>query len=210
MQFSPPSGHSIPLWSKYSSQHPVLRHPQFMLLSYCQRPCLHPCKSTGKIIVFQQFAIIIFGTICNLKSTGHYTRTCPLVCYSLTSLRVPVSNRRCSLPELPNSVPHPERANSILLDPLHKRKLLFSWSGLWTSDLRLLLSSTDLLQLTHRYCLMTDNFHETENKLRLMVRRSVYLCVEPSFLGSTINFFFWSEHFLTQKSGSLSDERTSR
>jgi hypothetical protein len=41
MQLSPPSGHSIPLWSKYSPQHPVLKHLQFMFLSYCQRPC--PC-----------------------------------------------------------------------------------------------------------------------------------------------------------------------
>jgi hypothetical protein len=29
MQFSPPSRHSIPLWSKYSPQHPVLKHTQF-------------------------------------------------------------------------------------------------------------------------------------------------------------------------------------
>jgi hypothetical protein len=29
MQFSPPSRHSIPLSSKYSPQHPVLKHPQF-------------------------------------------------------------------------------------------------------------------------------------------------------------------------------------
>jgi hypothetical protein len=33
MQFSLPSHHSIPLWSKYSPQHPVLKHPQFMFLS---------------------------------------------------------------------------------------------------------------------------------------------------------------------------------
>jgi hypothetical protein len=38
MQLSPPSRHSIPLWSKYSPQHPVLKHPQFMFLPYCQRP----------------------------------------------------------------------------------------------------------------------------------------------------------------------------
>jgi hypothetical protein len=31
MQLSPPSRHSIPLWSKYSPQHPVLKHPQFYL-----------------------------------------------------------------------------------------------------------------------------------------------------------------------------------
>jgi hypothetical protein len=42
MQFSPPSCHFIPLWSKYSPQHPVLKHPQFMFLSYCQRPCFTP------------------------------------------------------------------------------------------------------------------------------------------------------------------------
>jgi hypothetical protein len=30
MQLSPPSRHSIPLWSKYSPQHPVLKHRQFM------------------------------------------------------------------------------------------------------------------------------------------------------------------------------------
>jgi hypothetical protein len=34
MQFSPPSSHSIPLWPKYSPQHPVLKHPQFMFISY--------------------------------------------------------------------------------------------------------------------------------------------------------------------------------
>jgi hypothetical protein len=28
MQFSPPSRHFIPLWSKYPPQHPVLKHPQ--------------------------------------------------------------------------------------------------------------------------------------------------------------------------------------
>jgi hypothetical protein len=31
MQLCPPSRHSIPLWSKYSTQHPVLKHLQFML-----------------------------------------------------------------------------------------------------------------------------------------------------------------------------------
>jgi hypothetical protein len=40
--FSPSSNHSIPLWSKYSPQHPVLKHPQLMFLPYCQRPCFTP------------------------------------------------------------------------------------------------------------------------------------------------------------------------
>jgi hypothetical protein len=28
MQFSPPSHHFIPLWSRYPPQHPALNHPQ--------------------------------------------------------------------------------------------------------------------------------------------------------------------------------------
>jgi hypothetical protein len=32
MQFSPTSGHIISLRSKYSPQHPVLKHPQSMIL----------------------------------------------------------------------------------------------------------------------------------------------------------------------------------
>jgi hypothetical protein len=32
MQFSPYTRHLIPFRSKYPPQHPVLKHPQFMLL----------------------------------------------------------------------------------------------------------------------------------------------------------------------------------
>jgi hypothetical protein len=32
MQISPSSSHFIPVWSKYSSQHLVLKHPQSMFL----------------------------------------------------------------------------------------------------------------------------------------------------------------------------------
>jgi hypothetical protein len=32
MQFSPTSYHFIPLWSKYSPQHPVLKHPESIFL----------------------------------------------------------------------------------------------------------------------------------------------------------------------------------
>jgi hypothetical protein len=49
MQLSPPFRHSIPLWSKYSPQHPVLKHPQFMFLPYCQRPCSNPQPSGYKL-----------------------------------------------------------------------------------------------------------------------------------------------------------------
>jgi hypothetical protein len=37
MQLSPPHCHFIPLQSKYSPQHPVLKHPQSMFLPLCQR-----------------------------------------------------------------------------------------------------------------------------------------------------------------------------
>jgi hypothetical protein len=42
MQLSPSSRYSVPLWSKYSPQRPVLKHPQFIFLSYCQRSCFTP------------------------------------------------------------------------------------------------------------------------------------------------------------------------
>jgi hypothetical protein len=38
MQFSPTSGHFISLRSRYSPQHPVLKHRQYMFLSLRQRP----------------------------------------------------------------------------------------------------------------------------------------------------------------------------
>jgi hypothetical protein len=45
MQFSPTSHHFISLWSKRSSQHPVLKHPQSMLLTYCQRQSFTPIQN---------------------------------------------------------------------------------------------------------------------------------------------------------------------
>jgi hypothetical protein len=38
MQFSPFYRHLIPLRFKYPPQHLVLKHPQSVLLIYCQRP----------------------------------------------------------------------------------------------------------------------------------------------------------------------------
>jgi len=38
MQSSPASCHILPLSSKYSPQHPVLKHPQPMLFPYAKRP----------------------------------------------------------------------------------------------------------------------------------------------------------------------------
>jgi hypothetical protein len=45
MYFCPPSRHFIPLWSKYSPQHPVLKHPQSMLFPKCQRPSFTPLQN---------------------------------------------------------------------------------------------------------------------------------------------------------------------
>jgi hypothetical protein len=65
MQLSSPSRHSIPLWSKYSPQHPVLKHPQFVFLPYCQRtlepysnytPCTRNQRQEPRILqVFETF-----------------------------------------------------------------------------------------------------------------------------------------------------------
>jgi hypothetical protein len=41
MQLSAPSCHSILLWSKYSPQHPVLKHPQFMFLRLMSETMFH-------------------------------------------------------------------------------------------------------------------------------------------------------------------------
>jgi hypothetical protein len=45
MQFSPTSYHFIPVWYKYSPQHPVLKHPQSTFLPYCQRPSFTPIQN---------------------------------------------------------------------------------------------------------------------------------------------------------------------
>jgi hypothetical protein len=49
MQFPPTSRHLISLRSKYSPQHPVLKHPQSVFLPWCQRPSFaHGGKYTGR------------------------------------------------------------------------------------------------------------------------------------------------------------------
>jgi hypothetical protein len=48
MQLSPPSRHFIPLRSKYSPQHPVLKHPKSVFLPQCYKVS-HPYRTTGKI-----------------------------------------------------------------------------------------------------------------------------------------------------------------
>jgi hypothetical protein len=62
MQFSPPSRHSIPLLSKYSPQHLVLKH-----LSLCSSLTVidqvsHPYRTTGKIIVLYILTFTFFDS----------------------------------------------------------------------------------------------------------------------------------------------------
>jgi hypothetical protein len=45
MQFSLASCYFIPLRSKYSHEHPVLKHPQSMFLSECERPSVTPIQN---------------------------------------------------------------------------------------------------------------------------------------------------------------------
>jgi hypothetical protein len=51
--FSPAFCHFIPLWSKYSSQHRVLKHP------HVRDQVAPPYKTTGKIIILY-FLIFMF------------------------------------------------------------------------------------------------------------------------------------------------------
>jgi hypothetical protein len=48
MQFSSPSHHSVPLQSKYSSQHTIRKHPPSVFLNITYQ-ILHPHGMTGKI-----------------------------------------------------------------------------------------------------------------------------------------------------------------
>jgi hypothetical protein len=48
MQFSPTSRHFIPLWSKHSLQHLVLKHPQSVFLLNVRDQVSHPYRTTGK------------------------------------------------------------------------------------------------------------------------------------------------------------------
>jgi hypothetical protein len=46
MQISPTSCHFVSVRSKYSPQHPVLKHPQSVFLPYWQKPSFTPIPST--------------------------------------------------------------------------------------------------------------------------------------------------------------------
>jgi hypothetical protein len=60
MQHSPASRHFLPLMSKYSPQHPVLKHPQSMFFLNVRIQVSYSFKTEGKTIVL---CILIFTFI---------------------------------------------------------------------------------------------------------------------------------------------------
>jgi hypothetical protein len=58
MQLYPTCCHFTSFRSKYSPQHPVLKHPQFVTSPNVRDQISHPCRTTGKIIVWN---ILIFA-----------------------------------------------------------------------------------------------------------------------------------------------------
>jgi hypothetical protein len=81
MQFSPPFRHSTPVQSKYFPQHPVLKHPQFMFLSYCQRPCF------GVLIIMLQ-------KVLNVNMMLQQLQTLLAVVFSVQCVLKPRKERR--------------------------------------------------------------------------------------------------------------------
>jgi hypothetical protein len=57
-RFSPASCHFTLLWSKYSQQHPVLKHPHTVFLPYCERPSFTPIQNSKYIYS------IVFPNLC--------------------------------------------------------------------------------------------------------------------------------------------------
>jgi hypothetical protein len=67
MQFSPTFRHFIIFRSKYSPQHPVLKHPQSMFLSWCQRQSFTTIQNHSQIIILY---ILIFMFLDSRRGSG--------------------------------------------------------------------------------------------------------------------------------------------
>jgi len=79
MQSSPISHHFIPLRSKYSPQHPVLKYSQSIVLLSVRDQVSHPYRTTCKIIVLYILIVTFlqrrrkdkrFSTDCSRQSTN--------------------------------------------------------------------------------------------------------------------------------------------
>jgi hypothetical protein len=57
VQLSSVSRYFIPLRSKYSPQHPVLKHPQSMLFPQCYRPSFTPIQNNRQNYGFVYFKL---------------------------------------------------------------------------------------------------------------------------------------------------------
>jgi hypothetical protein len=63
MQFSLTSCHFSILWSKYSPQHPILKHPQYILLPWSQRSSFTPIQNHRKNYSF------VYSNFCFQQQT---------------------------------------------------------------------------------------------------------------------------------------------
>jgi len=60
-KFFPLPCYLIPLWSKYSPQHPILKHPQSMFLPQCEQPSFTPIPSNNQNYSSVYLNLYIFG-----------------------------------------------------------------------------------------------------------------------------------------------------
>jgi hypothetical protein len=58
MQSSPASHHFFPLRSRYSPQHPILKHPQSVFFFNVRDQVSHPYKTTDRIRRFLVFMVV--------------------------------------------------------------------------------------------------------------------------------------------------------
>jgi hypothetical protein len=72
MQFSPTSCHFMSLWPKYSPQHPVLKHPQSILLHQCQRPSFTPIQYDRQNYSFLFATSIYINSVSMSQSIGQH------------------------------------------------------------------------------------------------------------------------------------------
>jgi hypothetical protein len=59
-QLSPPSCHVLPLWSKYSPKHPVLKHTQCVFFPYRGSPSFTPIQNNKENYIFFMFESLLF------------------------------------------------------------------------------------------------------------------------------------------------------
>jgi hypothetical protein len=99
MQFSPTSCHFIPLWSKYSPHHPVLKHPQSTFLPQCRRPNFKPILNLlsfrYSLFLFLKYLLVSrltwyrLSPFISLGSCNHCNLACFLCSYNF---ELPSSN----------------------------------------------------------------------------------------------------------------------